>query len=64
MWKKMKPEVDVEDEKVVDHIGVVAVLRMHVHDPGITWNVKRKVRRRKNHLWIDVALWVGLDGWD
>ena len=28
--RKMEPEVDVEDEKVIDHVRVVAVLRMHV----------------------------------
>ena len=54
--KKKKPEVDVEDEKVVDHVGVVAVLRMQVHDPGITLSVKRIDGRRKNHLHTDVAL--------
>ena len=48
--RKTKPEVDVEDEKVVDHVGVVAVLRMQVHDPGITLSVKRIVRRRKKHI--------------
>ena len=30
----MKPEVDMKDEKVVNHVGVVAVLGMHIHDPG------------------------------
>ena len=39
--RKRKPEVDVKDEKVVDHIRVVAVLRMHVNDPENTLSVKR-----------------------
>ena len=30
----MKPEVDMKDEEVVNHIGVVAVLGMLVHDPA------------------------------
>ena len=45
--RKTKPEVDVEDEKVVDHVGVVAVLRMQVHDPGITLSVKRIDGKKK-----------------
>ena len=30
----MKPEVDMKDEKVVNHVGVVAVLGMQVHNPA------------------------------
>ena len=30
----MKPEVDMKDEEVVNHIWVVAVLGMLVHDPA------------------------------
>ena len=32
-WK-VKPEVDVKDKEVVDHIGVIAVLRVLVYNPG------------------------------
>ena len=31
---KVKPEVDVKDKEVVDHIGVIAVLRVLVYNPG------------------------------
>ena len=30
----MKPEVDMKDEEIVYHVGVVAVLGMQVHDPA------------------------------
>ena len=35
--KKVKPEVDMKDEEVIDDISVVAVLGMLVHYPGSRW---------------------------
>ena len=43
--RQVKPEVNVKDQKVVDHIRVVAVLRMHVNDSENTLSVKRKRKK-------------------
>ena len=53
-WKA-KPEVDVKDKEVVDHIGVIAVLRVLVYNPGsrfiVNWRRKNRHKKVKWETW-------------
>ena len=53
-WK-VKPEVDVKDKEVVDHIGVIAVLRVLVYNPGsrfiVNWRRKNRHKKVKWETW-------------